>query len=496
MTARTKFRVVRWTILAASIPALWACTSRRLVEPTPAPASVFNDTFQQAVNRDLDIVFMVDNSNSMLPLQTKLAANFPTFMQVLKDLPGGLPNVHIGVVSSSMGAGPNTELQINGCKRGGDQGIFQSTPRGGPTCANAALNAGQTYIQNVNGVANYTGDIADVFSCIAKLGQDGCGLEHQFASVLRALGADGNPIPTQNEGFLRPNAYLAVVMITNEDDCSAPPDTDLFDTSSTKISDPLGPLDSYRCNEFGHLCNGLPPPRTMDADLTGTCVSNENGKLLSVADTVAKLKGLKADPSKVLVAAIAGPPEPYIVKMVPSQSRENPELWPNILHSCTAANDVMSYGDPSIRIAQWVQAFGRNGLFETICNDDFKASLQQIAETIGKVIGSPCVNGAVLNKDGTRYDAANADQRADCAVVDHTFNDQGNTINTVLANCRDNGNQAPCWELAAGSAMGCNGNFIMKFTRPADQPPSTELNSSVQCSTLICHPGVTTPNCP
>ena len=81
--------------------------------------------------------------------------------------------------------------------------------RSATTCAKASLNAGQNFIINVNGMPNYTGDIADVFSCIAPLGDGGCGFEHQLESVLRALGADGAPPPAQNAGFLRPDAYLA-----------------------------------------------------------------------------------------------------------------------------------------------------------------------------------------------------------------------------------------------------------------------------------------------
>src|SRR5262249_41604002 len=140
---------------------------------------------------------------------------------------------------------------------------------------------------------------------------------HQLASVLRALGADGSPAPTQNAGFLRANAYLAVVLITNEDDCSAPPDSHLYDPASRLVSDPLGPQSSYRCNEFGHLCNGQRPPRTPagTTELTG-CVSAEDGTLLKVSDAAARLKALKADPRMVLVASIAGPPSPYVVELV------------------------------------------------------------------------------------------------------------------------------------------------------------------------------------
>src|SRR5262249_1180318 len=157
------------------------------------------------------------------------------FMQVLQDLPMGLPNVHIAVVSSDMGAGANAVELCNN-----DQGIFQATPRG--TCTAAGLMPGQTYISNVNGVANYTGNISDTFSCIAALGQDGCGFEGQLKSVARALGADGFAPPPENTGFLRPNAFLAVVLITNEDDCSVPDNSPLFDTNSRLVGDSLGPL--------------------------------------------------------------------------------------------------------------------------------------------------------------------------------------------------------------------------------------------------------------
>jgi hypothetical protein len=387
-------RAARWAVLAAAIPALWACNARRLEKPEPAPAQTFNDLFQQSINRNIDIVFMVDNSSSMMPLQAKLTTNFPAFMDVLKGLPGGLPNVHIGVVSSSMGAGRNGSIEH--CMPGGDQGIFQTQPRGG--CTASGLMAGQNFIINVNNAPNYTGDISNVFSCIAALGDTGCGFEHQFESVLRALGADGAPAPPQNAMFLRPDAFLAVILITNEDDCSAPPDSDLFDSSSATVSDPLGPLQSYRCNEFGHLCGGKAPPRTMGADLTGTCVSAEDGRLLRVADVVTAMKRLKADPTKVLVAAIAGPPSPYVVALGPSQVKTDPSMWPFVQHSCMAADGT--YADPSIRIKQWVDAFGSNGVFEEICNDSFKPALTVIANEIGKKIGSPCVTGTVLDTAG------------------------------------------------------------------------------------------------
>ena len=192
-------------------------------------------------NRNLDVLFVVDTSSSMRLSQAKLEANFPRFIEVLETMPDGLPNVHIAVISTDMGAGDGS---ISGCSGLGNAGIFQSTPRG--SCTNTTLAPGATFISNVGGQRNYTGDLCDVFTCIAALGESGCGFEHQLASVARALGAealgaDGLPAPAENAGFLRSDALLAIILVTNEDDCSAQAGVPLFDTSANlKLASQLG----------------------------------------------------------------------------------------------------------------------------------------------------------------------------------------------------------------------------------------------------------------
>src|SRR5450631_1642875 len=52
----------------------------------------------------VDILFMVDNSSSMTSMQQKMLAQIPTFIQLLQALPTGLPDLHLAVVSSDMGA--------------------------------------------------------------------------------------------------------------------------------------------------------------------------------------------------------------------------------------------------------------------------------------------------------------------------------------------------------------------------------------------------------
>jgi hypothetical protein len=486
---RLTWRVTRWAVLAALVPVLWACNNRRLEKPTPAPERVFKDLFQQSINRDIDIVFMVDNSSSMRPLQAKLTANFPTFMNVLTNLPGGLPNVHIAVVSSDEGPGAYDIDQIPQCRHGGDQGIFQNMPRG-TTCGTGMLNAGEHFISNINGQANYTGNIADVFSCIAALGDTGCGFEHQFGSVLRALGADGNGgAPAENANFLRDSAFLSVILITNEDDCSAPINSDLFNPGSRLVTDPLGPLASYRCNEYGHVCNGQHPPRTPTGptDLTGQCTSAEDGRLLRVADVSSAIKRLKAEASKVLVAAVAGPPMPYIVDLVDPTLKEDPNKWPAIRHSCMQNSG--EYADPGIRIKEWVDSFGGNGVFQEICADSFAPALQRIAEEIGKKLGNPCVVGTILDTNGNTWDGT-GNSTPDCQVVDHTRNQDNVKIDSPLPQCPGNAMTGPgaCWYLTAGGAGCPAGSHTMGFSRPG-APVTTELNSSVDCAVRVCPTG-------
>src|SRR5262245_23752748 len=300
-------------LVGSLVVAASACAPNDAADPERAATSAL------IANRNLDILFMVDNSSSMRMTQANLATNFPMFMDVLKNLPGGLPNIHVGVISSDMGAGDGS---IASCSStGGDNGVFQYTARG--TCTATTLQAGATYISNVGGVANYTAaDISTVFSCIAQLGETGCGFEHQFASILRALGADGHAAPAENQGFLRSDALLAIVMITNEDDCSERAGNLLFDTGSNiTVASTLGPPANFRCNEFGHVCDGVRPIRQApNQDVAAmvtlqNCTSSEcDGALTPVGEFVARIKALKASPSsEILMAAIAGPTTPYAV---------------------------------------------------------------------------------------------------------------------------------------------------------------------------------------
>src|SRR5262249_25630381 len=99
--------------------------------------------------------------------------------------------------------------------------------------------------------------LEDTFSCMASVGDGGCGFEQQLESVHRAL-ERSTVAADVNAGFLRDDALLAVVWVTDEDDCSAPPTSDVY--SSLPSSAGLGALTSFRCVRWGYLCDGQPVP--------------------------------------------------------------------------------------------------------------------------------------------------------------------------------------------------------------------------------------------
>jgi hypothetical protein len=436
-----------------------------------------------AINRNVDILFMIDDSSSMDLQQANLIANFPTFMTRLQD-PPGLPNVHIAVVSQDMGAGDGS---IAGCDAtGGKNGIFQYTARGACTATN--LQGGATYIVDVAGVRNYTGNLQDVFGCIAALGNQGCGFEHQFASILRALGADGQAAPLENQGFLRPDAFLTIVMLTNEDDCSAKPTAPLFDTTkNTNIGSEVGPPANFRCNEFGHVCKnaagmlGRPSRKAPNNDVMSTvsytdCASDESGEyLLTVADTASKLKALKADPGQIAVVSIQGPSAPYTVTWkAPSTADSSCGAsscpWPVIGHSCTASDGT--FADPGVRTAQLAGAFGDNGLVLSICDTNYGPALDRTAELINRLVGPTCLTG------GVPLDLKTGDP--DCKVTEHYTNDVGAVVDKAVPFCGASVGVPPCWHL--DSAATCLGGAVLNVSSDPELPLSANATITYDCA--------------
>jgi hypothetical protein len=437
----------------------------------------------QAQTRKLDLLFMIDDSASMKPLQAKLAQRLPDFMAVLAGVNGGLPDLHLAIISSSLGAGAYGD--VPGCAPGDDSGKFRHMPGCG-------LDPGANFLKaSADGSTNnFTGPLETVFGCLALLGEGGCGFEHQFEStrqaLIKAIDQKGDQKGDQegdndgdNAGFWRDDALLGVVMLTNEDDCSVPPDSQLFDPAVQSVNDlpPLGGLWSYRCNEFGHTCD-QPLPHTADGlpmTLTG-CRSNENTEglhhLTPEADFKSFFEQIKP-PDRRLLAIIAGPPAPYTVGVHSAQlGNGSSERQPEIEHSCTAADGT--YADPGIREAALVADLG--GKFQSICEDDFKPALQQIAAAITQKLELGCVGGNVTMVGGA----------PDCDVVLRTVSTGGSFRDRAIPYCdagtTSSTGTSPCWNLAVDPFHCLDGKLLLLIcydatcgAPPLDTPTTNAL---------------------
>jgi len=449
-----------------------------------ARAGTFNRTINQTLKPKLDLLFMIDNSQSMKPLQAKLAAQVASFIDALVDATGkGLPDLHIAVISSSFGGGGwgNVNQCHSGEHPGDDRGFFQQGPGGAGNGSCGMLHPGATFLETGDGVAsaNYEGDIRDAFKCIAVLGDTGCGFENPFKSTYYALtyAAMSKAQNPQNGGFLRKDAVLGIVMLTNEDDCSVSDQSLLLATTVNSVRDPsgLGALWSYRCNEFGHLCDGVPPPHEpppAGGVVLNNCVSAENsgktdplvldpdgkpdptmGHLWpTVQEFSNHVRTFKDDPSDIVVAAIAGPVAPY--KVVPLvNANAMMETDPAIEHSCiqTTTGDA-EYADPAVRIKQWVDGFGANGTFYPICADTLKPAMVGIANKIHAKLVASCVVGNIA-----WVNEFNHDQGHQCQVTRARSDTTTGMVTTAsLPECDPVNGNSPCYRLSSPSSACSN----------------------------------------
>ena len=132
--------------------------------------------------------------------QDNLRRNFPVLMQQLENLPGGLPNIHVAVVSSDMGAGDGS---VGGScdSTGGKQGIFQHTARSG--CAASGLVPGATYISNIAGAANFSA-ASRTCSPVSPRSANPAAASSTSSRRSRALGIDGRVAPPRTRASCVP----------------------------------------------------------------------------------------------------------------------------------------------------------------------------------------------------------------------------------------------------------------------------------------------------
>jgi hypothetical protein len=333
-------------------------------------------------DKDLDILFVIDNSASMADKQQSLADNFPRLVEALDTLDIGQPNYHIGVVTSDMGTAsledvpaPPVGSGIGACGGTGDNGLLQHDS---PDLHGTFISV--THLSDGTVDKNFDGDLETVFSDIAKVGDVGCGFEQHFSAMQRAFEN------TQNDGFLRDDANLAVVILADEDDCS------LSHGGLLGFDDPsLGPLDSYRCTKFGVVCDPDDPDHP-NANQQSCRPRSDSPYVADVQPFADALVALKGDPRKVMVATIAGDARPFstVVAPPPNGGTDQMQLSPSCTFSEPDGSTAIAL--PGVRFDAFTQAFPGRGTSTSICNADLSGALDQIGQTTKRLVGDPCLS--------------------------------------------------------------------------------------------------------
>jgi hypothetical protein len=144
---------------------------------------VNTDVFEQAPNNQVDILWVIDDSNSMSEEQAILREGFGLFAAQLE---ASGTDFHIGVISTSFDYDDP------------ERGVLKGEP--------AFLTSADDYVT--------------LFTERATVGVEGSdkekGLEAAVFALQPAMTVDGGP----NEGFVRPDAALLVVVVSDEEDCS------------------------------------------------------------------------------------------------------------------------------------------------------------------------------------------------------------------------------------------------------------------------------------
>ncbi len=408
-------------------------------------------------NRDLDLLFVIDDSPSMFDKQAALAAAFPQMIDVLSQLDGGLPNLHIGVVTSDMGTSASTTSPAppigspgqGGCSSNGAAGALKMaapTTDGASFLVDVALEDGTRR-------RNYDGALRDAFTANALVGAMGCGFEQHLSAMWHAL--DDNPA---NAGFLRPEANLAVVILADEDDCSAR-DGAVFGHESAA----LGPQQSFRCFRFGVECDEA----TNEVGAKSNCRSNESSEYIDpVHPYIDRLVALKGDERRVMVGVIAGNTAPTTVELRPPPGGGDSQRA--IGHSCTIdyPGSGPAVADPAIRLKTFVEGFEGRATFTSVCSPDLSAPLQQIGSTAKGMMGDPCLDSSRLADISPAPGV-----QPSCEVLD--IADSAPTTQASLAECSSGATD--CYEIVA-DATACpatSDHLRVRLSRASTVAPDT-----------------------
>jgi len=163
-----------------------------------------------------DILFVIDNSESMFDKQAAVARELPAFVQVLQQGAGLQQDFQIGAITTSVYAQVLYDGGIFYRTYPTQSGKLQPVPDG---LADGGVVLGTGTERILSGADPL---LVDKFGRLVRVGIYGSGHETPFeATRLATSWWDSVPLTAGgNQGFLRDGAQLLIVTVMDEDDCS------------------------------------------------------------------------------------------------------------------------------------------------------------------------------------------------------------------------------------------------------------------------------------
>lgn len=288
---------------------------------------------------EIDLLIVVDTSPGMAE---ELAVFAPQIGGLVGEIARSTSedfqetSLHVGVVTADLGAGPHA---LAGCVSGGDGARFAPAPAtcNGPT--DLFLRHTRSDWGDLD--RNYSGTIEEAVDCMIPRVADGCVVQQPLAAANRAL--DGTV--TDNLGFLRPGAALAVLIVTHQEDCSTTDPTTLFDPAS-------GPVTSYRCAAQGWTCS---PPIDGSTQAHTGCYVAAASPLTAPYEAHLALRQVKSEPWRIAVGVLRGPSEPVATVAGPA-----------IAASCGGGTPRTA--SPALRVDAFANLFDHRSI-GSVCED-------------------------------------------------------------------------------------------------------------------------------
>jgi len=153
----------------------------------------------------VDLLFVIDNSGSMAGEQENLIGSVPGFIATMRETLQDADSLHIGVTTTDANTGNAPPCNVDGALVTRTTGADSSQTTCGP------YGSGGAFMTEDD-------DLETAFACAAQVGTEGIPFERPMDTLRAALMPDMNGPGQCNEGFVRDDALLVVVVITDEED--------------------------------------------------------------------------------------------------------------------------------------------------------------------------------------------------------------------------------------------------------------------------------------